>query len=64
MHHGEKGVTSISIRQLGKHTSACIRDIELGEKPVIVTREDEPVAYVIPIAAAAKLGLEPDRSSS
>lgn len=60
MYHGEKGMTSISIRQLGKHVSACIRDIELGEKPVTVLRDNKPVAYIIPLDAAAELGLQPE----
>jgi prevent-host-death family protein len=60
MYHGKKGMTSISIRQLGKHVSACIRDVEAGEKPVIVLRENKPVAYIIPLEVAAELGLNPE----
>jgi antitoxin (DNA-binding transcriptional repressor) of toxin-antitoxin stability system len=59
----EQGMASISIRQLGKHTSICIREIERGGKPVIVKREGEPVAFIVPLEAAAELGLEPDRAS-
>jgi antitoxin (DNA-binding transcriptional repressor) of toxin-antitoxin stability system len=59
MYHGKKGMTSISVRQLGKHVSACIRDIQLGGKPVVVLKEDEPAAYIIPLDVAAELGLYP-----
>jgi antitoxin (DNA-binding transcriptional repressor) of toxin-antitoxin stability system len=64
MYHGRKGMTSISIRQLGKHVSACIRDIELGKKPVVVLRDNEPAAYIIPLDAAAELGLRPEETDN
>lgn len=59
MYHGEKGMTRISIRQLAKHASACIRDIEEGAVPVVIKRHEQPVAYIIPVEAAAELGLHP-----
>jgi antitoxin (DNA-binding transcriptional repressor) of toxin-antitoxin stability system len=61
MYSAEQDTPSISIRQLGKQASECIRDVEGGE-PVMVLRENQPAAYIVPLEAAAKLGLNPPQS--
>jgi antitoxin (DNA-binding transcriptional repressor) of toxin-antitoxin stability system len=47
----------ISIRQLGKKASGCIAAIEKTGEPVLVKRHEEPVAYIVSLADAARLGL-------
>jgi len=39
---------AVSIRQLGKHASTLIREIEEHGRPAVVTRMGEPVVYIVP----------------
>jgi prevent-host-death family protein len=45
----EGPLESVSIRQLSKHASVFIREVELGGKPVIVTRMGTPIGYLVPL---------------
>jgi prevent-host-death family protein len=42
-------VSTIGVRELAKHTSAVINDIEQGKEPVLVTRRGRPVVYMLPV---------------
>jgi antitoxin (DNA-binding transcriptional repressor) of toxin-antitoxin stability system len=45
---------SVSIRQLGKYASEIVHELDLLGQPVVVTREGEPAAYLIPVDYAER----------
>jgi prevent-host-death family protein len=42
-------VGTIGIRDLARHASSIISDIEQTKEPALITRRGRPVAYVLPV---------------
>ncbi|HYM45731.1 MAG TPA: type II toxin-antitoxin system Phd/YefM family antitoxin [Solirubrobacteraceae bacterium] len=42
-------MSTIGVRELARHASAIINDIEQNKEPTLVTRRGRPVAYMLPI---------------
>jgi PHD/YefM family antitoxin component YafN of YafNO toxin-antitoxin module len=42
-------MSTIGVRDLAKHTSAIINDIEHKKEPALVTRRGRPVVYMLPV---------------
>jgi prevent-host-death family protein len=42
-------MSTIGVRDLAKHASAIINDIEQNKEPALITRRGRPVAYVLPV---------------
>lgn len=42
-------MSTVGIRDLAKHASAIINDIEKSQKPTLVTRRGRPVVYMLPV---------------
>lgn len=42
-------MSTIGVRDLAKHTSAVINDIEQKKEPALVTRRGRPVVYMLPV---------------
>jgi PHD/YefM family antitoxin component YafN of YafNO toxin-antitoxin module len=42
-------MSTIGVRDLAKHTSAIINDIEQKKEPALVTRRGRPVVYMLPV---------------
>jgi len=42
-------LSTVGIRELAKHASAIIHDIESKKEPALITRRGRPVAYVLPV---------------
>jgi PHD/YefM family antitoxin component YafN of YafNO toxin-antitoxin module len=45
-------VSTIGVRELAKHASAIINDIEQKKEPALVTRRGRPVVYMLPVDSA------------
>lgn len=42
-------MSTVGIRDLAKHASAIVSDMERSKKPMLVTRRGRPVAYMLPV---------------
>jgi PHD/YefM family antitoxin component YafN of YafNO toxin-antitoxin module len=42
-------VSTIGVRELARHASAIINDIEQNKEPALVTRRGRPVVYMLPV---------------
>jgi antitoxin YefM len=42
-------MSTIGVRDLAKHASAIINDIEQTKEPALITRRGRPVAYMLPV---------------
>jgi prevent-host-death family protein len=42
-------MSTIGIRELARHASSIINDIEQNKEPALITRRGRPVAYVLPV---------------
>lgn len=42
-------MSTIGVRELAKHASAIISNIEQTRKPVLITRRGRPVAYILAV---------------
>jgi PHD/YefM family antitoxin component YafN of YafNO toxin-antitoxin module len=45
-------MSTIGVRQLAKHASAIISDIEQKKEPALITRRGRPVVYMLPVDSA------------
>ena len=41
-------MSTIGVRELAKHASAIINDIEQTKEPALITRRGRPIAYMLP----------------
>jgi prevent-host-death family protein len=42
-------VSTIGIRELARHASSIINDIEQNKEPALITRRGRPVVYMLPV---------------
>jgi len=49
---------NVSVRALAKSSTVVVKRVEEEGEAILVTREGKPAAYLVPISAADKLGLE------
>jgi antitoxin (DNA-binding transcriptional repressor) of toxin-antitoxin stability system len=42
-------MSTIGVRELARHTSSIINDIEQNKEPTLVTRRGRPVVYMLPV---------------
>jgi prevent-host-death family protein len=42
-------MSTIGVRELAKHASSIINDIEQTKEPALITRRGRPVAYMLPV---------------
>jgi prevent-host-death family protein len=42
-------MSAIGIRELAKHASAIVNDVEQTKEPALITRRGRPVAYMLPV---------------
>ncbi len=42
-------MSTIGVRELARHASAIINDIEQKKEPALVTRRGRPVVYMLPV---------------
>ncbi len=49
---------NVSVRALGKFATVIVQRVEADGEAMLVTREGKPAAYLVPISAADRLGLE------
>lgn len=62
---------TVTVRRLQRETSAVLREVETGEHPVVVTRDGQEIAKIVPLGPAERkwrrwvreLGGEPDDPS-
>ncbi len=45
-------MSTIGIRELARHASSIIKDIEQKKEPALVTRRGRPVVYMLPVDSA------------
>ncbi len=45
-------MSTIGVRELARHASAIINDIEQNKEPALVTRRGRPVVYMLPVDSA------------
>lgn len=45
-------MSTIGIRELARHASSIINDIEQKKEPALVTRRGRPVVYMLPVDSA------------
>ncbi len=45
-------MSTIGVRELARHASAIINDIEQKKQPALVTRRGRPVVYMLPVDSA------------
>lgn len=45
-------MSTIGIRELARHASSIINDIEQKKEPTLVTRRGRPVVYMLPVDSA------------
>ncbi len=45
-------MSTIGIRELARHASSIISDIEQKKEPALVTRRGRPVVYMLPVDSA------------
>lgn len=42
-------MSTIGVRELARHASSIINDIELKKEPALITRRGRPVVYMLPV---------------
>ncbi len=42
-------MSTVGVRELARHTSSIINDIEQSKEPTLVTRRGRPVVYMLPV---------------
>lgn len=42
-------MTTIGVRELARHASSIINDIERKKEPALITRRGRPVVYMLPV---------------
>ena len=42
-------MSTIGVRELARHASSIINDIEQNKEPTLVTRRGRPVVYMLPV---------------
>jgi prevent-host-death family protein len=42
-------MSTIGVRELARHASAIINEIEQNKEPALITRRGRPVAYMLPV---------------
>ncbi len=42
-------MSTIGVRELARHASSIINDIERKKEPALITRRGRPVAYMLPV---------------
>ena len=42
-------MSTIGVRELARHASSIINDIEQNKEPALITRRGRPVAYMLPV---------------
>jgi PHD/YefM family antitoxin component YafN of YafNO toxin-antitoxin module len=45
-------MSTIDVRELARHASSIINDIEQNREPALVTRRGRPVVYMLPVDSA------------
>lgn len=45
-------MSTIGVRELARHASSIINDIEQNKEPALITRRGRPVVYMLPIDSA------------
>jgi len=45
-------MSTIGVRELARHASSIINDIEQKKEPALVTRRGRPVVYMLPVDSA------------
>jgi prevent-host-death family protein len=45
-------MSTIGVRELARHASSIINDIEQKKEPALITRRGRPVAYMLPVDSA------------
>jgi prevent-host-death family protein len=45
-------VSTIGVRELARHASSIINNIEQNKEPALITRRGRPVAYMLPVDSA------------
>jgi hypothetical protein len=54
----EELMDNVSVRALAKYSRVIVKRIEESDEPMLVTREERPAAYLVPLSAAEKLGFD------
>jgi PHD/YefM family antitoxin component YafN of YafNO toxin-antitoxin module len=52
MLEGSWTMSTIGVRELARHASSIINDIEQSKEPALVTRRGRPVVYMLPVDSA------------
>jgi PHD/YefM family antitoxin component YafN of YafNO toxin-antitoxin module len=45
-------MSTIGVRELARHASSIINDIEQNKEPALITRHGRPVVYMLPVDSA------------
>ncbi len=45
-------MSTIGVRELARHASSIINDIEQNKEPALITRRGQPVVYMLPVDSA------------
>lgn len=45
-------MSTVGVRELARHASAIINDIEQNKEPALITRRGRPVVYMLPVDSA------------
>jgi PHD/YefM family antitoxin component YafN of YafNO toxin-antitoxin module len=45
-------MSTIGVRELARHASSIINDIEQNKEPALITRRGRPVVYMLPVDSA------------
>jgi PHD/YefM family antitoxin component YafN of YafNO toxin-antitoxin module len=45
-------MSTIGVRELARHASSIINDIERNKEPALITRRGRPVVYMLPVDSA------------
>jgi PHD/YefM family antitoxin component YafN of YafNO toxin-antitoxin module len=52
MRKGSGTMSTIGVRELARHASSIINDIEQSKEPALITRRGRPVVYMLPVDSA------------
>lgn len=45
-------MSTIGVRELARHASSIVNDIEQNKEPALITRHGRPVVYMLPVDSA------------
>lgn len=45
-------MSTIGVRELARHASSIVNDIEQNKEPALITRRGRPVVYMLPVDSA------------